>query len=90
MALVRILYKTDHLHSISSRDLIGVFTSKQKFEDATRKIISKEIRKDPDVLTRDKESQIVWQTGFFFDKKQTQGLPEFELVFEVESTNKIF
>lgn len=90
MAQVRLLYKTDHRHSFDSRDLIGVFTSKEKFEIATSKIIIKEIKKDEDVENDKKEEQINWQIGLFLDKKQTQGLPEFELVFEVEPTNKLF
>lgn len=92
MAQVRLLYKTDHRHSSASRDLIGVFTSKQEFEKAITKIITIDLQEnyEPDENQVSVEELTTWMIGFFLEKKQTQGLESFELVFEVESTNKIF
>lgn len=52
-------------------------------------MIASEIAKDDDVPDEDKLTQARWQTGFFLDKKQTQGLPDFELVFEDLEVNKL-
>lgn len=89
MAVVRILYKSDHNHTTSSLDLIGVFTSKKHFEDATRKIIVKDMQENYEGQNPI-ENQIHWIYGFFIEKNQTQGLPSFELVCQIEKTNKIF
>ena len=82
--LVRVLYKTDHHHSYNSRDMIGIFSSKVQFEKAIKKIITEQCNSDE--LTEN----IDWHIGFFLEKKQTQGLPNFELVSEDLQTNKIF
>ena len=92
MAQVRLLYKTDHRHSFASRNLIGVFTSKQEFEKAITKMITIDLQEnyEPDENQVSVEEFTIWMIGFFLEKKQTQGLESFELVYEVESTNKIF
>ena len=83
MAEVKILYKTDHNHSYNSQEMIGVFTNKVLFEKAISKIIREQLKDDQEA-----ESD-TWHIGFFLDKKQTQGLPEFELVFEEYEINQI-
>lgn len=91
MAVCKVLYKTDFHHSYKSRDLIGIFTNKMEFEKTIRKMINSYlIAANDDVNEENKEDQINWHIGFFLDKKQTQGLPTFELVFEELETNKIF
>lgn len=87
MAEVKILYKTDHNHSYNSQEMIGVFTNKVLFEKAISKIIREQLK---NVEEDDQESESdTWHIGFFLDKKQTQGLPEFELVFEEYEINQI-
>ena len=88
MAEVRILYECDHNHSTKSLVLIGVFTSKKHFDDATRKIIVKDMQQNYEG-ENPIEDQINWIHGFFLEKKQTQGLPSFELIFEIHKTNQI-
>jgi hypothetical protein len=86
-----LLYKTDFHHSYSSRDLIGVFSSKRKFISAVKKIITADLKQDP----QDKEGQelrdyIRWNLEFLLEKQQTQGLSNFELVTETADLNTIF
>ena len=88
MALVRILYECDHHHSKNSLVLIGVFTSKKHFDDATRKIIVKDMQQNYEG-DNPIEDQINWMYGFFLEKNQTQGLPSFELVCQIHKTNQI-
>ena len=63
--------------------MIGIFSSKVQFEKTIRKIITEQCNSDE--LTEN----IDWHISFFLQKKQTQGLPDFELVSEDLQTNKI-
>lgn len=87
-----LLYKTDHNHSFKSRDLIGVFTNKTSLEKSARSIINQDIRDNGEQESRSEEErvQMQWNFAFLFEKKQTQGLPSFELVIESVETNTIF
>ena len=84
-----LLFTTDFNHSYDSMDLIGVFTNKRKFETTVKKIIKDDIENNPPV-EEDVKDSIKWNTNFFFEKNQTQGLNNFELVSEeVELNTKI-
>jgi len=88
--MVTILYETDFMHSLKSRNVIGVFTNKQKLLSAVKKEIKKDLTDNP----QDKEGQelkdyINWNFDFFCQYGQTQGLSSFELHSEKIETNKI-
>lgn len=83
-----LLFTTDFNHSHYSKDLIGVFTNKRKFESTVKKIIKDDLKNnqggDDDMSTAE---HIKWNTEFFFEKNQTQGLSKFELVAEEVELN---
>lgn len=90
---ISLLYKTDFRHSYASRDLIGVFSSKAAFRKAARQQILKALPDVEETELMNKEEYNAhkkWIIDFFFDKGQTQGLPDFELVFEQVPANTIF
>jgi len=87
---VIVLYKTDFNHSFNSRDLIGIFTNKSAFRKEAKKIIVEDLQSDSKNMSPEEEKQnIKWNLEFFFNKNQTQGLNEFELVAEKINTNEI-
>ena len=89
--MVYLLFKTDHHHSFASRDLIGVFTNKTKFRKAVKELIKDDIQTDSGRMDKQEEDEhIKWLYGFCLDKGQTQGLNDFELVWEEVELNKIF
>lgn len=86
-----ILFKTDFHHSYISRETIGVFTNKQKYRSAVKKIIKNDLQENTE--GRDKEETkeyINWNLSFLFEKGQTQGLASFELDTTEVELNKIF
>ncbi len=80
--MVTILYKTDFQHSFHSRDLIGVFTSKAKLNQAVKRIIKTDLRENSNMKGTDLSGHIKWNIDFFNEKGQTQGLESFELASE--------
>jgi hypothetical protein len=85
----KILYKTDHWHSYSSRDLIGVFTNRQTFIRTIRKLIKDDL-KDRDSDENETYTEAVnWQVDFFLNHGQTHGLQNFEIVSETIDLNTI-
>lgn len=86
--MVTILYKTDFHHSFNSREVLGIYTNKQKLFKDCKEIITLDIQSDSGQMDKEEEKQqIDYQVGFLFDKKQTQGLNNFELVIEEENKN---
>ena len=86
-----VLYKTDFKHSFSSRELLGVYTNKNKFIKDVNKIISDDLKTDSGSMDYEEEKDnIKWHQEFFLQKKQTQGLHNFELLAEEIETNTIF
>lgn len=86
-----ILYKTDHMHSYKSRDLIGVFISMKKLNKIVHKIVNEDQWDNPRELDTKEElkNYIQWNIDFFMEKGQTQGLNDFELYSEKIVLNQL-
>ena len=77
------LYKTDFHHSYNSRELIGIFTNKRKYIKEVNRIIKEDIKTDLGHRNNQEEKDYInWNIDFFFEKNQTQGLNNFELIAE--------
>lgn len=88
--MLYLLYKTDHRHLYAGRDLIGVFTTKQKMLKWASALMRKDIRGNCNYLPIENAEHYRWLQQFFESKNQTQGLSEFELVYEEIEPNKLF
>lgn len=85
-----LLFTTNFHHSHDSKDLVGVFTNKRKFESTVRNIIKEDLTNNSGDEGQDLTDSIQWNIEFFLEKNQTQGLSSFELVAEeVEMNTKI-
>ncbi len=77
------LYKTDFHHSYNSRELIGIFTNERKYIKEVKRIIEEDIKTDSGNRNYQEEKDYInWNIDFFFEKNQTQGLNNFELIAE--------
>ena len=82
------LYKTDFHHSYNSRELIGIFTNKRKYIKEVKRIIKEDIKTDSGHRNNQEEKDYLnWNIDFFFEKNQTQGLNNFELIAEQLNKN---
>lgn len=84
-----ILFKTDFNHSYNSQEPLGYYTNQRKLRKDCLEIIKKDIQSDSGQKDKEEENdEIKYHFGFLMDKKQTQGLNNFELVIEeVDSLN---
>lgn len=83
---VTVLYKTDGYYSINHKEIIGIYTSKDKLLKDVKGIIKDEIsyNKDNNLEIDSLDSHI----NFFLEYGQTQGLGgDFELMTEKFDTN---
>lgn len=87
--MVTILYKTDFMHSLYSRDIIGVFSNKSELIKQVKKIIKSDLKENYEG-EEPLQEYIMWNINFFMEQKQTQGLCSFELHSEQVELNKIF
>ena len=78
MEKVIMVYKTDHQHSYASRDTIGVATN---FQNAFF-IAKKHAEVNNQVISQEQNINLV-------NLNQTQGMDEWEYVFEELQTNKL-
>ena len=82
------LYKTDFHHSYNSRELIGIFTNERKYIKEVKRIIEEDIKTDSGNRNYQEEKDYInWNIDFFFEKNQTQGLNNFELIAEQLNKN---
>ena len=82
------LYKTDFHHSYNSRELIGIFTNERKYIKEVKWIIKEDIKTDSGNRNYQEEKDYInWNIDFFFEKNQTQGLNNFELIAEQLNKN---
>ena len=82
------LYKTDFHHSYNSRKLIGIFTNERKYIKEVKRIIEEDIKTDSGNRNYQEEKDYInWNIDFFFEKNQTQGLNNFELIAEQLNKN---
>ena len=86
---VTLLFKTDHNHSFASRDLIGVYTNKTILKRDCLRLIKKDLQ-NSELSPKVYQRKVNWNFEYLFEKNQTQGLLEFELVMEEVETNKPF
>lgn len=88
---VKILYKTDHHHSHSTKEILGIYTNKQSFLKDCKEIIENDIRNNLDESEENTEedikTQVNYTLGFLMEKNQTQDLNDFELYVEEEDLN---
>ena len=85
-----VLFKIDHTHSADSKELIGVFTNRVALLTATKGIICDQISELMDFETSaESENYQTYIFDFLFEKNQTQGLPDYELIIEEITTNQI-
>lgn len=88
--MIYILYSCDHWHTKVSKDVIGVFTRRKDFSSAVFKLIKHETKKDPQGKSKEELKEFnQWLFDFFMTKNQTQGLPNFEIMFEIIEPNNI-
>ena len=82
------LYKTDFHHSYNSRELIGIFTNERKYIKEVKRIIEEDIKTDSGNRNYQEEKDYInWNIDFFFEKNQTQGLNNFEIIAEQLNKN---
>lgn len=91
MAQVKLLFKVDHNHSHASKELVGAYTNQRLFKRDATKLITDDLQSDSGSMDYEEEKDnIKWHLEFFFEKNQTQGLNEFELIVENVELNEIF
>jgi len=90
MKKIFVLFETDFHHSNDSKVMIGIFTNQQKLRSSITKIIKKETNENDEVPKDEKKDTIDYHVGFCLTKKQTQGLPNYELFWEECEPNTIF